>query len=157
MKIRTLFLAAIPAFLALQLSGCGDSPQPVDAPPPAASKAEGVSGTIVLEGAQFDAPTGTLFVSVRPKGGRMPWLSRKYEIAGVELAKSAAGSKSLPFALSPNDGKSFNSSAGQTPSVECEVCASYKETGDALSKTLVDAVAAYQPGKTDYVLTLKLP
>lgn len=159
MKTRFHSLAVVSALALVAFASCSQSPQPVDAPAgnPAAPAELGVAGTIVFEGAAFDAPTGTLFVSIRPKGIKMPWLSRKYDIAGDAAPKSESGAKILPFALSPNDHITFNASPGQTPSVECEICAAYKENGDAMSKTLVQALAPYQPGKTDYTLTLKLP
>lgn len=180
MKIRILLCAALAAFLALHLGGCSKSPEPVEAPPtaPSAAKPAGhpalpaaengaearVAGTIRLEGAQFDAPTGTLFVNVRVKGTKPPWLSHKYSMESVVLSKDASGAKSMPFELRANDPTpmtgTFNSNPGQItapPDIELELYACYKATPDAGSKTLADAAAVFTAGKLDYELTLKLP
>lgn len=154
-----MILAAIPVLCALQFTGCGDPPQPIDTPKgsPHETQAYDVAGKVVFEGPEFDAPTGTLFVSVRPKGTRMPWLSQKYGLGSGAITKGADGVKSLAFALDPTKPSTFNSSPGQNPSVECEIAASYKENADALSTTRAEAVVPYEAGKRDYVLTLKLP
>ncbi|HTF90815.1 MAG TPA: hypothetical protein VK843_20510 [Planctomycetota bacterium] len=162
MKIRSALTAAVPLFLALQLAGCGDSPQPIDAPAtqaPQAPSAAGVKGTVILEGAQFEAPTGTLFVSVRPKGIKAPWMSRKYPLEGATFEKTPEGAKRLSFELDPKlpQAVMFNSAPGQAPSVECEVYACYKLGATVDVPTVADAAAPYVGGKSDYVLTLKLP
>ena len=165
MKIRTLLLAAIPVFATIQLVSCGDSPQPIEgssqpAPAPAKSSEEArVSGSVVLEGAQFDAPKGTLWVSVRPKGMKAPWLSRKYPLENAQFTKTASGAKSLSFLLSSRDpaAETFNSSGSHTAPVECEVHACYKMGGTVDFPTLVEDTASFQSGKSDYLLTLKLP
>ncbi|MEO6710266.1 MAG: hypothetical protein ABI054_12275 [Planctomycetota bacterium] len=158
MKIRSALLAAIPVLLALQLVGCGDSPKPIDAPAPSAPAAMAVSGSVLLEGAQFEAPKGTLWVSVRPKGQKAPWLSRKYPLDGATLEKTPQGSSRLSFELDPKlpQAVMFNSAPGQAPSVECEVYACYKLGTTVDVPTIADAAAPYVGGKNDYVLTLKL-
>ncbi len=117
-----------------------------------------------FEGAQFDAPTGTLYVNVRVKGSKPPWLSRKYSLESLVLAKDAAGVKSMPFDLRANDPTpgvgTFNSNPGQITApadIELELYVCYKATPDAGSKTLADATAVFTAGKSDYDLTLKLP
>lgn len=180
MKIRILQCAALSAFFALQLGGCSKSPEPVETPAPAPSAAKPaghpvlpaaengaearVSGTIHFEGAQFDAPTGTLYVNVRQKGQKGPWLSRKYSMESIVLAKDSSGAKSMPFELRGNDPTpltgTFNTNPGQIsapPDVELELYACYKATPDAGSKTLADATEVFTAGKSDYILTLKLP
>lgn len=175
MKINKLSLVAIFALLALQVAGCGEPPQPVDAPqaaskggmpaghPPMAANDTGeearVSGTIVFEGSAFDNPTGTLFVSVRLKGMKAPWLSRKYPLTGAKLVTDAAGGQSMAFDLRSRDpnGETFNLNGQHVAPSECEVYACYKTDGTVESKTLADAMAVFQSGKSDYTLTLKLP
>ncbi len=169
MKIRSLLLAAIPALFVLQLAGCGDSPKPIDGPAPANTvqppppgkpgEEARLSGSIVLEGAQFDAPKGTLWVSVRPKGMKAPWLSRKYPLENANFTKTASGAKSLSFLLSSRDpaAETFNSSGAHSAPVECEVYACYKLGGTVDLPTLASDQADYQAGKSDYLLTLKLP
>ena len=164
MKIRSLLLAAIPALFALQLTGCGDPPQPVETPKPApklepkpVADPARVSGTIVFEGAAFDAPTGTLYVSVYPKGSPMPLFSHQYLLQGDVFQKSAAGAKSLTFDVGAQNFIGQGAKPTEAPPVECDVRAKYKESVDVMSKTLAEATAVYQAGKSDYVLTLKLP
>ena len=180
MMLRIFSRVALPVLLALGLGDCSDPPQPVetskagkDAALPAGhpampasvnGEAARASGTISFAGAQFDNPTGTLFVNVRVKGTRPPWLSRKYTLQGSPLATDAAGVKSMPFELRADDQTpmvgTFNTNPGQItapPGIELELYACYKENGDAGSKTLADAAAVFQSGKSDYELKLTLP
>jgi len=167
MKIITPFAGASLALLALIGSGCGEPPQTMDAPsaasPHGAMQLSGeearVAGTILLEGAQFDAPTGTLFANVRLKGQKAPWLSRMYPLTNAPLATSATGAKILPFELRSRDpnGQTFNLNGQHVAPSECEVYICYKPDRFVESETLADALARFESGKTDYELTLKLP
>jgi hypothetical protein len=184
MKIRTLLSAAIPALLALQLGSCSESPQPVETPKsstapasasgnlppghpmpgataePSANEAK-LAGTIVLDGEKFSGGETTVFVSVRPKGQKAPWLSRKYPMQSPQIAKNAAGAKVLSFELRSADPKkeTFNSNAmNDAPAgIELELYACVKAGGFVDSPTLCDAAAPFEKGKLDYALTLKLP
>src|SRR5688572_20604771 len=135
MKNRNPILASCLVLIVSSLFACGDPPQPVDTPapapkPPAASgqMPEGhppiepavkdttpeatLAGSIVLKGEKFAAPGATVFVSVRPKGVKAPWLSRKYPIESSPLTTNAEGARVLAFHLRSADptGQVFNSS-----------------------------------------------
>lgn len=156
MKIRNLILV-----LTLALTpfvGCSDPPQPV--PPAPAASARTAAGSIALEGEKFDAPDTTVFVSVRPKGQKAPWLSRKYPMQSPQIT-GAAGKKVLAFELRASDPnrETFNSN-GMTEApagIELELYVCVKEGGFVDSPTLTDASAPFVQGKTDYAMTVKMP
>ena len=167
MKIKTQLGSVSLALFALVGSGCGEPPQPVDAP--VAHSPHGamgnsveearIQGTVKLEGEQFTEPTGTLYVNVRLKGQKAPWLSRMYPLAGTQLETSASGVRSLAFELRSRDpeNQTFNLNGQHVAPSECEVYVCYKADRFVESATLVDAVALFESGKSDYELTLKLP
>ena len=180
MNIRNNFFLLVPALLVAQFAACSDPPQPVNVPtaqpkpstPPGhAELAQGatgdearLAGTIVFEGAQFDNHQGSVFVSVRVKGTRPPWLARIYPLAEVTFTKNDAGQKTLPFDLRANDPTphtgTFNSNPGvisPPAGTELELYVCLKPDRDAGSKTLADAVAVFENGKSDYLLKLTLP
>jgi hypothetical protein len=167
MKLKTLLTCVALALFALQFSGCGQPPQPVDVPKagsphggmaPSQEEAR-VAGTIVFEGAGFTDAQNSLFVSVRPKGGRAPWLSRKYPLSTTPLVDAGDGTKTLAFELRSRDpsGQTANLNGLHSAPVECEVYVCYKKGLTADDDTLSDALARFESGKSDYVLTLHLP
>lgn len=111
----------VPILLALLSAACGDAPQKVDAPAPAAHSAgdghdhsadDGhdhsahattsaesptFSGVIVLKGPRAESDSGVLMVSLVSRGQRMPRMSYRLPLAGQPPA--ADGERRIPFRL----------------------------------------------------------
>jgi hypothetical protein len=178
MKHTCLLVAVVSALAVLPLAGCGDPPQPVESlsssasqlPPghplpagsvqPTADETK-LAGTIALEGDKFDAPETTVFVNVRAKGQKAPWLSRKYTMQASQIAKSDAGARVLTFELRSADPQmetfNLNGMHDAPEGIELELHACVKSGGFVDVPTLCEVVAPFEKGKLDYALTLKMP
>lgn len=112
---------ALPILLACLLAACGDAPQKIDAPAPAAHSAgdghghsadDGhdhstpastpvesptFSGVIVLKGPRAESDKGVLMVSLVSRGQRMPRMTYYLPLAGQPQA--ADGERRIPFRL----------------------------------------------------------
>jgi hypothetical protein len=103
----------VPTLLALLLAACGDAPQKIDAPAPAAHSADDghdhsthattsaetptFSGVIVLKGPRAESDTGVLMVSLVSRGQRMPRMSYRLPLSGQPPAVD--GERRIPFRL----------------------------------------------------------
>lgn len=163
MKKLLRTLAATAALLASTLVSCSESPQPVSGPgadTPSAQPEAKVSGRVVFEGGAI--PDGAaLFISVRPKGQKAPWLSRKEALGNPPIPADANGVRQMNFDLRSRDPMqaTFNmNGTHQAPAgMALEVYACVKDGPAVENKTICDAVDTFVDGKSDYVLTLRLP
>jgi hypothetical protein len=173
--------ALLLALVALPLAGCGDPPEPVatsegagsqlppghPVPPKAGVPAGPVenetrlAGTIVLEGAALDVPDATVFVNVRAKGQKGPWLTRKYPMDAPQVTKDAAGARVLAFELRSADTRmetfNMNGQHDAPEGIELELHVCVKAGAFVDKPTLGETVAPFVKGKQDYALTLKTP
>lgn len=146
---------------------CNESPQPVSAPqgssPHGATAGQPeakVSGRVVFEGGSI--PDGAaLFVSVRPKGQKAPWLSRKEVLGNPPIQPDASGVRQMAFELRSRDPMqatfNMNGTHEAPAGMALEVYAVLKDGPAVENKTICDAVDTFMDGKSDYVLTLRLP
>lgn len=171
------FLPALFAASAALLCSCDGTPRPEASadgsllPGGSAPKAGPVAdetrlaGRITLVGAAFDAADATVFVNVRPKGQRGPWLSRKYTMQSRHISEVEPGAaprrRVLEFELRSADTgfETFNMNGMHEPpeGLELELHACAKAGGSVDLPTLCEAVAPFEKGKSDYALTLTAP
>lgn len=124
-----------------------------------------LAGRITLVGAAFDSADATVFVNLRPKGQRGPWLSRKYTMQSPHITASesaaAPGRRVLDFELRSADTGfgTFNMNGRHEPpeGMELELHACAKAGGSVDLPTLCEVVAPFEKGKSDYALTLTAP
>ena len=92
---RQLSLSAALAIAPLVLASCGERPVRVDQSPPNETIFE---GQVRLTGELAQKERGTLFVSARPVGSRMPILSRKFTLDDPAII-AAGGERVLEYEL----------------------------------------------------------